>query len=249
MSEPAANPTPSPDLNLTPAQPESGRDSTIVAEEIRMISDPRGQVAEQFRSLRNSITALNPDGAPRTLAITSAIAGEGKSVAAVNLAIAMAELPGKEILLVDANLHNPSLEHYMGQAQHQGFTDVLRGGCSLDAALRPTCVDGLALMGAGSLPENPSKLLGSDRTRVVLNTLKQRFSYVLIDTPDALSISDASMIGALADGTLLVVRMGFTARSLVEQTYNQLETLGGNVLGTCLTGGDQVQHTGGVSNS
>ncbi len=203
-----------------------------------MISNPRGQIAEQFRNLRNSITALNPDGAPRTVVITSAISGEGKTVAAVNLAIAMAELPGNEILLVDSDLHHPGIEAYLGQERHQGFADVLRGRCALGGAIRPTCVDGLSVMGAGTLPENPSKLLGSERTRVVLNMLKQRYSYVLIDTPEALSISDASMIGAMADGILLVVRLGYTAKHLVEQTHNQLETLGGNVLGTCLTGGD-----------
>jgi capsular exopolysaccharide synthesis family protein len=227
-----------PDSSLSPAEPEEGKSASIDAEEIRMISSPRGPVAEQFRSLRNSLTALNPDGAPRTVVLTSAISGEGKTVAAVNLGVAMAELPGNRILLVDANLHRPALERYLGQERRSGLADVLRGTCALDSAIRPTAIDRLSVMGAGTLPDNPSKLLGSERTKTVLNMLKQRFSYVLIDTPEAVSISDASLLGAIADGILLVIRLGFTPKHLVEQTHNQLETLGGNILGTCLTGGD-----------
>jgi succinoglycan biosynthesis transport protein ExoP len=236
MSEPQLQPE-AIDHGLTPAPPgvEAGK---ITSEEIRMIFDPRGHVAEQFRSLRNSITALNPDGAPRSVVLTSAVDGEGKTVAAVNLAIAMAELPGNHVLLVDANLHAPAVERFMGLDEHQGLADVLRGHCALDAAIRPTSVENVSVMGAGTLPDNPSKLLGSERTRVVLNTLKQRFSYVLLDTPEALSISDASLLGAAADGILLVVKMGDTAKNLVEHAHNQLETLGGNVLGTCLTHGN-----------
>jgi receptor protein-tyrosine kinase len=71
--------------------------------------------------------------------------------------------------------------------------------------------------------------------RSTIGQLKQRFSYILIDTPEAMNISDASLLGAMADGILLVVRIGATPRNFVEQVHNQLETLGGNVLGTCLT--------------
>ena len=94
----------------------------------------------------------------------------------------------------------------------------------------------VSVLGPGQLPNNPSELLGSERMRTVLAQLKQRFSYILIDTPEAMSISDASLLGAIADGILLVVRLNSTPRHYVEQTHNVLETLGGNVLGTCLTG-------------
>jgi len=225
-------------LQVAPRGAEPGE---VSAEEIQMIADSRGPIAEQFRGLRNSIIALNPDGAPRTVVLTSAVEGEGKSVATINLAIALAEMPGNQVLVVDANMHDPAVEDYFGEDPYRGLADVLRGRCALDAAIRPTGVEGVSLMGAGNLPDNPSKLLGSDRTRVVLNTLKQRFSYVLIDTPAALFISDASLLGAMADGIVLVIKMGDTAKHLVEQTYNQLETLGGNVLGTCLTHGHTAE--------
>ena len=221
---------------LQPADPEEARKVPVRREELAVVTDPRGQIAEQFRSLRNSIHALNPDGASHTLVLASALRGEGKTVACLNLALALAELPGTEVLCVDADLHHPALETYLELPRRQGLTEILRGKLPIDAGVRRTSARGVSVLGAGSLPPNPSELLGSDRMRTVLNQLRQRFSYVLIDTPEAMTISDASLLGAMADGVLLVVRLGETPRHYVEQTVNQLEALGSNVLGTCLTG-------------
>ena len=215
---------------------DEGKDVPIAREEIAMVRAPRSQIAEQFRGLRNSIIALNPDGAPRTLVMTSALRGEGKSVSAINLALALAEVPGNRVLLVDADLHRPSLESYLGLPRRQGLTELLRGTCPIDRAIRATSAKDVWILGAGELPENPSQLLGSERMRTTSAQFKQRFGYIVFDTPESLTISDASLLGASADGILLVVRLGSTPRHFVEQTHNMLESLGGNVLGTCLTG-------------
>jgi len=220
---------------LKPAEPDEAKNIPMVHEELCMLHAPRSQIAEQFRSLRNSIVALNPEGAPRTIVMTSALRGEGKSVAAINLALSMSEVPGTRVLLVDADLHHPSLEHYLGLPRRQGLTELLRGQCSLDRAIRATSAPGVSILGAGQLPENPSQILGSERMRTVLASFKQRFSYILIDTPEAMTISDASLMGSMADGIILVVRLFSTPRHYVEQTHNMLETMGGNVLGMCLT--------------
>lgn len=225
---------------LVPADPEEAKRTPITKEELAMVAAPRSQIAEQFRSLRNSITALNPEGAPRTIVVTSALRGEGKTVAAINLALAMAEVPGTRALVVDADLHHPSVERYLGLPRRQGLTELLRGQCSLDRALRVTSVPSVSLIGAGELPKNPSELLGSERMRTLITSFKQRFSYILIDTPEAMTISDASLLGAIADGIILVVRLGSTPRHYVEQTHNMLETMGGNVLGSCLTGATAI---------
>ena len=224
---------------LRPAEPDEDRGVTIQSDEIALAMDPRGRVAEQFRGLRNSIIALNPEGAPRSVVLTSSTSGEGKTVATINLGLALAELPGTEVLLLDANLHSPGIEEYLGLPRRQGLADVLAGTCPMDSAIRATSVEGVQVMGAGNLPDNPSQLLGSERMRTVLGTLKRGFSYVLIDTPEALRISDASLLGGIADGIVLVVRLGMTPRHHVEQTHNTLEALGGNVLGTCLTGAEE----------
>lgn len=227
---------PKPSNRPLPPEPGEAREIPVRREEVVMVSEPRSQIAEQFRGLRNSIQALNPDGASHTLVLTSALRGEGKTVASLNLAIAMAELPGMEVLVLDADLHHPAIEEYLGLPRRQGLTEVLRGELPLDQAVRQTSINGVSVMGAGTLPPNPSELIGSDRMRSVMNRLRQRYSYVLIDTPEAMTISDASLLGAMADGILLVVRLGETPRYYVEQTHNTLEALGGNVLGTCLTG-------------
>ncbi len=225
---------------LQPADPDEARGIPITSEELAMIAHPRSQIAEQFRVLRNSIVTLNPEGAPRTIVVTSALRGEGKTVATLNLALAMSEQARTQVLVVDADLHSPSVERYLGLPRRQGMSELLRGECSLDRAIRVTSVPGLSVVGAGALPKNPSVLLASERMKNLIGSFKQRSSYILLDTPEAMTISDASLLGALADGILLVVRLGSTPRHYVEQTHNLLEAMGGNVLGTCLTGANEV---------
>ncbi len=248
VDDPIPAPQPLPDLDLPGIHPApEGESSSILVrrEELAVVRDPRGQIAEQFRALRNSIHALNPDGASHTLVVTSALPGEGKTVATLNLALAMAELSGVEVLVVDADLHDPSVEGYLDLPRRQGLSEALSGRLPLDRAIRPLSVPGVSVMGAGSPPGNPSELLASERMRTLLNQLRQRFSYVLLDTPEAMTISDASLLGAMADGILLVVRLGSTPRHFVEQTHNTLESLGGNVLGTCLTGAHELDTSKG----
>ena len=244
---PMPNPFSKTRRSLEPPQAGEARDVLITREEISIVDNPRGQIAEQIRSLRNSIHALNSDGASHTLVLTSSLGGEGKTVSTINLAIAMAEMPGVEVLVVDADLHSPAVEGYLGLPRRQGLAEVLSGTLAVDQAVRQTSVPGFSVMGAGRLPANPSELLGSDRMRSLLNRLRQRYSYVLIDTPAAASISDASLLGAMADGILLVVRLGQTPRHYVEETHNQLEGLGGNVLGMCLTGASQADPSKGYT--
>ncbi len=224
---------------LQVADPNEARNIPITNEELAMASEPRGHISEQFRTLRNSITALNPGGAPRSIVVTSALRGEGKTVSTLNLAVALAEMPGAHVLVIDADLHHPAMEGFLGLPRRQGLSELLSGRLDLDHAIRATSMPGLAILGAGALPKNPSELLASDRMKAVLNSLKRRYNYVLIDTPEAMTISDASLLGAIADGVLLVVRIGSTPRQYVEQVNSMLENLGGNVLGTCLTGAQQ----------
>ena len=215
---------------------DEGKTMPITREEIVLASDPRGQVAEQFRGLRNSIVALNPESAPRSVMVTSSLLGEGKSVAAVNLALALAEMPGTQVLVIDANMHSPAIEDLMSMPRRQGLSELLSGRLPLDHAIRATSVPTVSVLGAGSIARNPSELLASERMKTLLSTLKRRYSYVVIDTPEASTTSDASLLGAIADGVVLVVRQNTTPRQYVEQTYNLLESLGANVLGTLLTG-------------
>lgn len=224
---------------LRPAEPGESQETLLEGEELVVLRDPHSQIAEQYRRLRNSIHALNPEGAARTVAVTSSVQGEGKSVALLNMALAMTEIPGLRVVAVDSDLQRPALEQYLGLPRRQGMVELLRGNLTLDQAIRRTSVPGLAIIGAGERPRNPLQLLGSERVRSVVHQLKRRFDYVLIDTPPALVINDASLMGSLADGIVMVVRLGYTPRHLVEQAFTLLESVGGNVLGTCVTGASE----------
>lgn len=208
----------------------------IGGEELVVVSAPRSTQTEQYRRLANSVDALNPDGAPRTLLLTSAMPNEGKTTAAINLALALCERPHQRAVLIDADLRRPSLEGALGLPRRQGFTELLEGKLTLDEALRKTSVDGLYVIGAGEAPENPSKLLRVDRVKSLLFGLKQRFDYVLLDAPPAHAANEPHLMGAATDGVLLVVRLGQTPKHLVAQTSTQMEAMGGNLLGMCLMG-------------
>ncbi|MDF1800048.1 MAG: CpsD/CapB family tyrosine-protein kinase [Planctomycetota bacterium] len=223
---------------LEVAERDESREAPIRREDLRVLTNPRGRVAEQFRTFRNSIQAMNPDGAPRNLVVTSALPGEGKTTATLNLALALAEQPHLRVLVVDADLHRPAIEDHLGLPRRQGLAELLAGGLDLDRAIRPTSVPRLSVLGSGSLEGNPAQYLGTDRLKSILRTLKREFDYVVIDAPATLDFNDASQLALMADGTILAVRLGQTPKYLVEQAANVLEGLGANLLGTCVLGAE-----------
>ena len=221
---------------LETAKPGEGREIPLAREELVVLRAPASQMAEQFRRLRNSLLALNPDGAARSILLTSAIENEGKSVAAINLALSLVEVPSLRLCLMDCDRLKPSLEGYLGHPRRQGLTELLQGAITLDQAIRPTALERFDVIGAGASSPNPS--LDLERLQALLNALKRRYDYVLLDGPAVLSTNHPSLIGSVVDGILLVVRIGVTPKGLVEEAFQMLEGLGGNVLGTCATAVD-----------
>jgi capsular exopolysaccharide synthesis family protein len=200
------------------------------------IHEPDSFRAEQIRGLRNKLMVMNPDGSPRTLVITSAVKGEGKSVTTLNLAVAFAELESTRILVIDADLRQGNLEGFLGLDRRPGLTELLLGRIDLHEAIRPTGIDGVSLIGSGTRGVQPSEILGTRRVDDLFAQLKLEYQYILIDTPPAVPITDASVLSAKADGTLIVVRLEHSPRSLVQQTVKVIQDLGGNLLGTYVTG-------------
>lgn len=197
--------------------------------------DPTSYRAEQFRGLRNQLMALNPDGSAKTLVVTSAIKGEGKTVTAVNLALTFAELERHPVVLIDADLRDPSVENYLGLDRSPGLADVLLDRVSLSSALRDTGMRNLTILGAGSALATPSEILTTPRIDDLFARLKERFAYVIVDTPPVLPATDASVIAARADGTLLAVRIEYSTKSLTKDAIRSLKDLGANVLGVFVT--------------
>ena len=225
---------------LQPAKPGEGTETPLTHEELVMALRPQGHIAEQVRRLRNSIQALNPDGASRTVLVTSAVRGEGKSVMTLNLALALVEIPRTRVLVIDGHVRHPSLERYLGLERRQGLTELLYGSLTLDEAVRQTSVERLDVIGAGTRPDDPRFGLFVERAQAILHSLKRRYDYILLDVAPAMLVAEPSMMGTIADGILLVVRLNRTPKHLVEETYQMLETLGGNVLGLVATGADET---------
>ncbi|HEB52218.1 MAG TPA: polysaccharide biosynthesis tyrosine autokinase [bacterium] len=224
------------------AQDESALDDDMLVVVDRSVNpylvlfhEPAGYRAEQVRGLRNRLVAMNPDGEPKTLVVTSAVRGEGKTVSALNLAMAFAELERQRVVLVDADLRRPSCERYLNLNSQAGLTDVLLGRESVDRLLRPAGYRNLMLLGAGTRVDNPAEVLGSSRLDQLLQRLKERFQYVVIDTPPVLPSTDAGVLSAAADGTLLVVRLEKSLKKQSRDAVRTLHDMGGNVLGTLVT--------------
>lgn len=197
--------------------------------------DPSSFRAEQFRALRNQLLAMNPDGAPKSLVVTSAVKGEGKSVTAINLALAFAELERHAVVLVDADLRAPSVERYLNLNTRPGLSDVLLDRVRLDQAVRDAGVRNLSVLGAGSRMMAPSEVLTSPRVDTLIATLKETYRYVVIDTPPVLPATDASVIASRADGTLLAVRLEHSPKATSKEALRTLQDLGANVLGVFVT--------------
>lgn len=226
---------------------QAGPDEALPAEEMVVIVDqavnpylvlfhePAGFRAEQVRSLRNRLVALNPDGEPKTLVVTSAVRGEGKSVAALNLAMGFAELERQQVVVVDADLRRPSTEQYLNLNPGPGLSDVLLGKVPLEKALRPAGYRKLQLLGPGSRVGNPAEVLSASRLDELFQRLKERFQYVVVDTPPVLPSTDAGVLASRADGTLLVVRLEHSLKKQTREALRVVQDMGGNVLGTFVT--------------
>lgn len=228
------------DADPASAGPGSPDDMVVIVDRsvnpyLVLFHEPAGYRAEQVRALRNRLVAMNPDGEPKTLVVTSAVRGEGKTVAALNLAMAFAELERQQVVIVDADLRRPSCERYLNLNPEPGLADVLLGKAPLERVLRPAGHRRLQLLGAGTRVGNPAEVLGASRLDELFARLKERFQYVVIDTPPVLPSTDAGVLAARADGTLLIVRLERSLKQKTREALRAVQDMGGNVLGTFVT--------------
>ncbi|WP_149361172.1 polysaccharide biosynthesis tyrosine autokinase [Lolliginicoccus suaedae] len=197
-------------------------------------ADTRSTGAEAYRSLRTNLKFLNIDDAPQVITITSCLPGEGKTTTAANIALVLAEA-GHSVCLLEGDLRRPRITKYLGLVQAVGFTTVLAGQASLEEVLQPTSVNGVFVIGSGSIPPNPSELLSSSHARNIIDELRGQFDYVVIDAPPLLPVSDAAVLAKMSDGALMVVRHGKTKREELRRALIDLDKVGATILGTVLT--------------
>ena len=189
---------------------------------------------EAYRALRTAVRFADMDRPLRTLLVTSASDGEGKSITAANLAVAWAEA-GERVVLVDADLRRSRLATILKLSGNPeaGLTSVLTQRVDLSAALQPTA-QRLRVLPAGPLPPNPSELLGSEAMASLLETLAADTDVVIIDAPSLLPVTDAAVLATLVDGVLLVVEWGETDARAVAEASQTLERVGARVIGGVL---------------
>lgn len=190
---------------------------------------------EAYKTLRTNFNFLTANGKNRTILVTSALQDEGKSGLAINLAISLVQA-GNKVLLIDADMRNPSLHRYLRLKMDAGLglSTLLTGEVKVGDCLMTT-EQGVDVIAGGLIPPNPTELIGSDAMRELLQVASQRYDYVICDTPPVGIITDAAALSPLCDGVLLAVRQKFASKNQVHSALRSLQSVNAKILGTVMT--------------
>ena len=196
---------------------------------------PDDPTVEAFRSLRTNVTFVAAERPIQLLAVSSPGPGEGKSTATVNLAMALAQ-SNSRVLLVDGDMRRPVVHRAFQLVTEPGLTDILVGNATLRETARPELAPKLDVLPSGPRPPNPSELLGSDAMRHFLDEVRKEYDFVVIDTPPILPVTDAVVVGSVADAMVVVLRSGDTEEQAAQRAINQLRRVHTRVAGVVLNG-------------
>lgn len=196
-------------------------------------SNPDSLIAEQFREIRTNISFVTEKGKTPVLLITSPSEGEGKSTTAANLAVSITSQKEK-VLLIDANLRDPALDYIFKVSHSTGLTDVLTGKASFEDAVFQTEIGRLEVLIAGSSPNNPTEILGSERMKDLLSEAIKKYDVVLIDSPGVLKVADSRVLANECDGVLLVVSSSLTGHEKAWEAKKALEFAQANIVGVII---------------
>ena len=204
-----------------------------IAKNLVTYSNPKSAIAETYRSLRTSLQFSGVDKPVKSVIITSGNPGEGKSTTVANLAIVTAQM-GMKTLIVDADLRKPTLHSLFGFKQEPGLIDVLADGHLQDDLLRKTEVDNLWLLTCGTIPPNPSELLGSKAMKNLQQNLLEEFDHIFYDTPPVIAVTDAVVLSTIVDSLALIIKFGSTSHQSVNHASNLLKQVNTKVSGVIL---------------
>ncbi len=221
-----------PTLGLVPKMRAAKGKSEIYR--LATILYPRSRDAEAYRTLRTNVEFAAVDTPVRTLLVTSAIPGEGKTTTAANLAVVFAQA-GRRTLLIDADFRRPGVHRIFNLPNAQGLSDLIRSDeANLANVAQPTEQENLLVITTGPLPPNPAELLGSKRTLAVLERLIAASDLVVVDSPPLQAVTDAAILSSITDGTLFVIYAGKTRRGAVQAAREALAKAGAKTLGVAL---------------
>ena len=206
------------------------------------LTDPLSPASEAYRTLRTNLSFYSVDDPIQSLVVTSSATDDDKSGLAANLAVTMAQ-SGRRTILVDCDLRRPTLHDFFDLEADPGLTNVILG--ELDSIpLQETGVENLRLLASGPKPPNPADMLGSKRIDALIAELTGQADFVIFDSPPALAVTDAAVLGAKVDGVLLVISAGKTRREHAERAKETLEKARIRIVGVTLTNAAQDSMVG-----
>jgi capsular exopolysaccharide synthesis family protein len=207
-----------PSLGMVPAlDPKTWKDK----EPLLHAGVPPG-FAEAFRTIRTNVLFSSAEEGSRVLVVTSTGPGEGKTTVATNLAIGFAQA-GQRVLLIDADMRRPRVHSVFGLKQEPGLSNLMVGNAKASESVHKTPVPGLWVLGAGRIPPNPAELIGSQRFRDFLNSLKEHFDLILVDSPPVMAVTDAAIVAHAANGVIFVVGAEMTSHNAARGAVEHLE--------------------------
>jgi succinoglycan biosynthesis transport protein ExoP len=205
---------------------------------------PSSPYAEAFRAIRTNLLFTSPDRPIKRLVITSPHPREGKTTTVVSVAITMAQA-GARVVVVDTDMRRPLLHVNFGLSNQTGITSALLGDRTLDEVIKATEVPNLSFLPCGPTPPNPAELCQSESFKQLLDTLAERYEYVIMDSPPGMMVTDAVVLGRLVDGVLLVARRGSTSKYALREVSRQIRDVGGHIVGTLLNSMDKSERSYG----
>jgi capsular exopolysaccharide synthesis family protein len=210
-------------------EPEPGSTTAL-----SLVSDVRSPVAEAYRHLRTSLLLSSAGQPPKTVLVTSSQPSEGKTTTAVNIAMMLAQT-GADVLVLDCDLRRPRIHAHFGLPNAKGVTNYLSGESNISELVQTyDKLPNLKVISSGPVPPNAAELLGSDEMRKLLYVLAENFTHIIIDSPPAISFTDASILSTMVDGVMLVVHGGRSSRAVVRRAKQQLQDVGAHLFGIVL---------------
>lgn len=216
----------------SPALPQLPSTTTL-AKELVLSHHSLSQVTEAYRMLRTAILLSRAGKPPKVILLTSSMHMEGKTVTALNTAIVFAQM-GAKVLLIDADLRRAGCHDMLGMRNGFGLTEVLSGQAEVDEVIRPVARNLFSFLNSGSIPPNPAELLGSKKMQDILTILRERYDYILVDSPPVMLVTDATLLSTMTDGVVLVINSQATPHYVVKEACSRLNYARARILGTLL---------------
>ena len=201
--------------------------------ELITVNDPKSPVSESYRTLRTNIMFSSLDIKVKTIMVTSSGPGEGKTTVASNLAVIMAQ-SGKKTIIIDCDLRKPRIHKVFRVSNQDGLSNYLIGEVTIADVVKQTSVTNLQLLPSGVKPPNPAELVGSEKMGLFVESLKEYYDYIILDTPPVVVVTDAQLISQYADGCLLVIAASEADRDATIKAKELLTKVNAKILGVVL---------------